>query len=70
MTNPLFDALFAPLAGRNDPFLILPDGGAITGMEFHAMCARGAGAGCVGGGRGGHPVGEGRPGGQRLAAGR
>mgnify|MGYP002621007422 CR=1 FL=1 len=44
MTNPLFDALFAPLAGRNDPFLILPDGGAITGMEFHAMCARAAGA--------------------------
>ncbi len=44
MTNPLFAALFAPLAGRSDPFLLLPDGGAITGAEFHAMCARAAGA--------------------------
>ncbi len=44
MTNPLYDALFAGLAGREDPFLHLPDGGAITGAEFHAMCARAASA--------------------------
>jgi malonyl-CoA/methylmalonyl-CoA synthetase len=44
MTNPLYDTLFAPLAGRSDPFLILPEGGVITGAEFHAMCARSAGA--------------------------
>jgi malonyl-CoA/methylmalonyl-CoA synthetase len=44
MTNPLYDALFAPLAGRSDPFLLLPDGGAITGDAFHAMCARAAAA--------------------------
>jgi malonyl-CoA/methylmalonyl-CoA synthetase len=44
VTNPLHDALFAPLARRDGAFLILPDGGAITGAEFHAMCARAAGA--------------------------
>ena len=26
MPNPLYDALFAPLIGRQSPFLILPDG--------------------------------------------
>ena len=39
-TNTLFDALFAPLAGRDDPFLLLPDGGQITGAGFLAMVAR------------------------------
>jgi len=44
MTNPLHDALFAPLAGRSDPFIVGPDGAAITGAEFLGMCARAAGA--------------------------
>lgn len=40
MTNTLFDALFAPLADRDDPFLILPDGGAMTGRDFLALVLR------------------------------
>lgn len=40
MPNTLFDALFAPLATRDDDFLILPDGGTITGRAFLAMVAR------------------------------
>ena len=38
MTNPLYDAIFAPLAGRADVVMILPDG-QITGAEFHQMMA-------------------------------
>ena len=38
--NTLFDALFAPLARRSDPLLILPEGGTITGQEFLALVAR------------------------------
>ena len=34
MANPLFDALFAPLAGRAGPLLILPGGGDIGGPAF------------------------------------
>ena len=34
MTNPLFDALFAPLAGRETPLLILPDAAPIRGDAF------------------------------------
>ena len=44
MPNPLFDALFAPLAGRETPFLILPDGRTISGAAFLGHCARVAGA--------------------------
>ncbi|MDP4032018.1 MAG: malonyl-CoA synthase [Pseudorhodobacter sp.] len=40
MANPLFDALFAPLAGRRTPFLILPDGREISGEAFLALVAR------------------------------
>ena len=40
MPNPLFDALFAPLATRDTPLLILPDGSAVTGRTFHALTAR------------------------------
>ncbi|MDR5653248.1 malonate--CoA ligase [Ruixingdingia sedimenti] len=53
MANTLYDALFAPLSGRRTPFLILPDGRAITGDAFlrmvhraaHAMRAAGVGVG-------------------------
>ena len=38
--NTLFDALFAPLALRHDPLLILPDGGTLSGQAFLAMLAR------------------------------
>jgi len=44
MPNPLHDALLAPLAGRETPFLHLPDGGVISGAAFHELCARTAGA--------------------------
>ncbi|MEY4984112.1 MAG: hypothetical protein RIR62_2378 [Pseudomonadota bacterium] len=40
MTNPLYDALFAPLARRTGGFLILPDGGGMTGQAFLALVAR------------------------------
>lgn len=40
MTNTLFDALFAPLAGRDDPLMILPDGQGISGDSFLRQVAR------------------------------
>ncbi|GHD99038.1 malonyl-CoA synthase [Defluviimonas sp. 20V17] len=40
MANTLYDALFAPLAGRASPFLILPDGAEVSGDAFHRMIAR------------------------------
>lgn len=40
MPNPLYDALFAPLADRAHDLLILPDGTTLTGAEFHALTAR------------------------------
>ena len=40
MPNPLFDALFAPLASRATPLLILPDGRSLTGAAFLALSAR------------------------------
>ena len=42
--NPLHDALFAPLAGRDSHFLILPDGTGITGRAFHDLIGRAANA--------------------------
>ncbi len=42
MTNPLHDALFAPLVGSKRPFLHLADSRAISGDAFLAMCARAA----------------------------
>ncbi|WP_114964995.1 malonate--CoA ligase [Alkalilacustris brevis] len=39
MTNPLFDALFAPLAGQDRPLLILPDGESVSAGAFHGMIA-------------------------------
>ncbi|ESW60623.1 MAG: malonyl-CoA synthase [Rhodobacter sp. CACIA14H1] len=44
MTNMLFDALFAPLAGRDSPFLILGDGSSLSGDAFLRMVARQANA--------------------------
>ncbi|WP_225026806.1 malonate--CoA ligase [Xinfangfangia pollutisoli] len=40
MTNMLYDALFAPLAGRDRGFLLLDDGREISGAAFLAMVAR------------------------------
>ena len=40
MTNTLFDALFAPLAGRDRPLMILPDGQEISGDRFLRQVAR------------------------------
>jgi len=40
MPNPLYDALFAPLADRHDPLLMQPDGSSISGAEFLAMVHR------------------------------
>ena len=40
MANMLYDALFAPLAERSDAFLILPDGGRISGADFLRLVAR------------------------------
>jgi malonyl-CoA/methylmalonyl-CoA synthetase len=42
MTNPLYDALFAPLATRDRPFVTLRDGQVITGAAFHDMATRAA----------------------------
>ena len=39
MPNTLFDAIFAPLAGRTTPLLILPDGGTISGDAFLRLIA-------------------------------
>ncbi|TXH70686.1 MAG: malonyl-CoA synthase [Lysobacteraceae bacterium] len=44
MTNPLYDRLFAPLAGHHRPLLSLADDTAITGAQFLAMIHRAAGA--------------------------
>ena len=44
MSNPLYDALFAALAGRDHTFLILADGSQITGRAFHSLIAGAAGA--------------------------
>jgi malonyl-CoA/methylmalonyl-CoA synthetase len=40
MPNPLYDRLFAPLAGRSAPFLRLPGGGSLNGAAFLDLCAR------------------------------
>ena len=40
MANALFDALFAPHAGRDDPFLHLPGGAPLTYAAFLAQAAR------------------------------
>ncbi|MCF8485683.1 MAG: malonyl-CoA synthase [Rhodobacteraceae bacterium] len=40
MTNPLFDALFAPLAGQTRTLLHLADGREISAGAFHALTAR------------------------------
>ena len=40
MPNTLFDALFAPLAGRASAFLILPDGSELSGDAFLRLVAR------------------------------
>ena len=53
MNNPLFDALFAPHAGRSEAFLRYPDGSATSYGEFlgtaarfaHALAAAGLGPG-------------------------
>jgi malonyl-CoA/methylmalonyl-CoA synthetase len=42
--NPLYDRLFAPLADRSDPWLILPDGSTVSGAAFLASVHRAAGA--------------------------
>jgi malonyl-CoA/methylmalonyl-CoA synthetase len=42
--NPLFDTLFAPLAGQDRPLLLLPDGGIVTAGAFHALVGRAADA--------------------------
>ncbi|MCC5984201.1 MAG: malonyl-CoA synthase [Rhodobacteraceae bacterium] len=44
MTNPLHDALYAPLAGQGRDLLHLPGGGTVSAGDFHAMAARAAGA--------------------------
>ncbi len=44
MPNPLFDALFAPLAGRDTALMILADGEQITGDAFFRLLARQANA--------------------------
>jgi len=44
MPNPLYDALFAPLKGRDSVLLTLDDGSTLSGEAFHAICARTAGA--------------------------
>jgi len=44
MTNVLYDAFFAPLAGRDRAFLILPDGSEISGDAFLGMVHRVANA--------------------------
>jgi malonyl-CoA/methylmalonyl-CoA synthetase len=42
--NPLFDALLAPLAGRDTPLLHLPDGRSLSGDAFLRLVARQANA--------------------------
>ncbi|MDR7126709.1 malonyl-CoA synthase [Pseudotabrizicola sp. 4114] len=40
MTNPLFDTLVAPLAGRTSPFLTDAGGNTMSGAAFHAAALR------------------------------
>ncbi|MFN3971311.1 MAG: malonate--CoA ligase [Gemmobacter sp.] len=40
MTNPLWTTLFAPLAQRTSPVLLLPDASPLTGQTLHALTAR------------------------------
>lgn len=40
MSNPLWDALFAPLASRDTPLIAQRDGSVLTGRDFHALIAR------------------------------
>ena len=40
MSNTLYDALFAPLAGRETTLLILPDGRELSGDAFHGLVLR------------------------------
>ena len=42
MTNPLYDRLFAPLAGRDRALLRLADGGVVSGQAFLGMVHRAA----------------------------
>ncbi len=44
MSNPLYDALFAPLADRQSPLFHLPDGSTVSGAAFHARAEGFAGA--------------------------
>ena len=44
MTNPLYEALYAPLAGQGRGLMYLPGGGVLSADDFHAMVARAAGA--------------------------
>jgi malonyl-CoA/methylmalonyl-CoA synthetase len=44
VANPLFDALFAPLANRTAPLMILSDNGEIAANAFHQMICRQANA--------------------------
>jgi malonyl-CoA/methylmalonyl-CoA synthetase len=44
VANPLFDALFAPLASRSTPLMILPDNGEIATNTFHELVCRQANA--------------------------
>ena len=44
MTNPLHDALYAPLAGQSRALMHLPGGKALSADVFHTMVARAAGA--------------------------
>lgn len=44
MPNPLYDGLFAPLAGKHRAFFTLIDGRTISGVEFLAMAHRAANA--------------------------
>ncbi|MDD7973027.1 malonate--CoA ligase [Roseinatronobacter alkalisoli] len=44
MTNPLYDALFAPQAGQDRPFMTLPGGDQLSAADFHDTLARFANA--------------------------
>lgn len=44
MSNPLYDALFAPQAGQDRPFMTLPEGSQLSAADFHDMLARFANA--------------------------
>ena len=40
MPNPLFDTLFAPLAGQSRPLMHLADGRSLSGADFHDLTGR------------------------------